>query len=786
MWELLGYLWPDFSALFGSKANNTNALSAFFWVLMAFIFFISTGLVGWRFLQFRNRLGALQSLVNGQSRERLADERRSILNKAEAIKSRDVANLWKAFDESLVSSSDSKQLFNTLDAEHFFNASSLAQGITGSRLLAAVPGFLVAIGVLGTFVGLTVGLVGLQLDGQADVNQLKAGIHNLIAGAAVAFMTSVWGVLSSLLLNFFEKLFERSALSDIREIQEKIDRLCPSIAAEQSLIHIADYSREAKESLQELHERIGDRLQEEVKGISNGMQTAITDALNNVMGPAIQALVNATSQNSTETLEKLVLNFMEGIGSAGRDQGNLMQLAAANVQTAVDGMGVRIHELSQVLGDQQTQQVSAAQQQGQQFETQLVRLGESADQRQQQMEQRFNELMEKLSTQLSIQLGSVQERDTERQATFERVLSESNSSQNALLERFSEMGQAQMQAMLEATQERQHQLEKSFSGLMASLNIQMKEQLDASEQREQARTIRHEQQQAATSAQQQQLFSSLGQSSERQIASIAESALTQQRNLEETVGKLLADLTVRMMDYGVQAEQREAKREDRLNEQLQSLTAQQQELLNQIASATQATQRQSQQMVDQYQQVIEHLKQATESTATSSQHMNSSATQLGLLASHVQQAAMVLGERLEQVSQGIEQASYQNKTVAEQLQQQASTLTALQVSIQAAAEHFEQAAIEAHKTFEGMQQHQKEFLQGVRLEFNELGDVLKTQIQGVEQQAEQWLQAYAKEVSQQVHERMDQWNKETLSFATQMQAAVQAVSNIVDELEVRR
>jgi hypothetical protein len=30
---------------------------------------------------------------------------------------------------------------------------------------------------------------------------------------------------------------------------------------------------------------------------------------------------------------------------------------------------------------------------------------------------------------------------------------------------------------------------------------------------------------------------------------------------------------------------------------------------------------------------------------------------------------------------------------------------------------------------------------------------------------------------------MDQWNKETLSFANTMHAAVQAISNVVDELE---
>ena len=47
--------------------------------------------------------------------------------------------LWREFDESLVFSSDQQKLFNTLDAEHFFNARTLASGLTASRLLAAAP-----------------------------------------------------------------------------------------------------------------------------------------------------------------------------------------------------------------------------------------------------------------------------------------------------------------------------------------------------------------------------------------------------------------------------------------------------------------------------------------------------------------------------------------------------------------------------------------------------------------------------------------------------------------------
>lgn len=786
MFELLSYLWPDFSALWIDSPKNSNGLSAWFWVLTFAIFAISMVCVGRHFWRFKRRMSALNSLLQDQTQENLAINRRDILQRARELKPRDAGELWQAFDESLVSSSDHKQLFNTLDAEHFFNARTLAPGITGSRLLAAAPGFLVAIGVLGTFVGLTVGLVGLQLGEQSDVNQLKAGIHNLIAGAAVAFMTSVWGVGFSLGLNFFEKLFERSALAQISRLQQRIDLLYPMIPAEQSLLHIADHSRESKEALQELHERIGERLQTTLNSMSEGMQQAITDALNNIMAPAIQTLVSTTSQQSTQVLEQLVGRFMDGMTSAGREQGQLMQQAAADVHAAVGGMGERINQLAQALDEQQSRQLSTAEQQRQQFEAQLERITRSAEERQEQMERRFGDLMGGLGGQLDSQLGAAQRRDEERQAMFERLLAETRASQAELLEKFTQSTREQMQAMGEASSERHENLEKVFSRLMMTLNSQLDAQMNTAEQREQERAARHQAQQVAALEQQRQLLDGLGQTGQQQITAIAEASASQQRNLEDTVGKLLAAFNDQMSSHGQQAEVREQERQQRLNEQLEKMAGQQQELLAEIARAVQATQQQSLLMADQHRQLLADLRQTSEAAEQSSRHMSNSANQLGVLAVNVQRAAELLGQRLDQVTQRIEEAGSQNALLAGQLQGQASTLEQLQKALLDGAQRFEQAASEARNGFGEMKQYQQEFLAGVRSEFTALGEKLREQVEGVEKQAEEWLRFYSSEVSQQVHERMDQWNKETLEFANQMHAVVQAIGNVVDGLEASR
>src|SRR5690606_21018501 len=147
---------------------------------------------------YRRRKKLLMQIV-GQDRSSLAQSRIATLEKALEQDPVTTGPLWREFDESLVYSADKTRLSNTLDAEHFFNYHTLAYGLTSSRLLAAVPTFLTAIGVLGTFLGLTLGLKGLQINA-ADVETLKDGISVMINGAAVAFMTSVWGVLLSLVL----------------------------------------------------------------------------------------------------------------------------------------------------------------------------------------------------------------------------------------------------------------------------------------------------------------------------------------------------------------------------------------------------------------------------------------------------------------------------------------------------------------------------------------------------------------------------------------------------------
>jgi hypothetical protein len=371
------------------------------------------------------------------------------------------------------------------------------------------------------------------------------------------------------------------------------------------------------------------------------------------------------------------------MAAKGREQGQLMQQAAADVHSAVGQMAERLNQLSSTVSEHQARQLESAQAQNRKFEEQLERITTSADGRQQSMDGRFRELMGGLTMQLEEQLGAAAERDQQRQMQFERLLSQSGTVQSALLEQITTTTQSQMRGVIEA------------------------------------------------------------------------------------------------------GEEREQTRQQRFHEQLEGVSAQQQALLAGLGDAVQAAQQQSQQMAEQHQQLLSRLQQAAEAATESSKHMDSTANQLGMLSTNVRSAAELLGTRMEAVTQRIESAGMQNTELAEYVTRQSASMAELQSSLSAVAQRFEQAAADARNGFGEMGRTQHEFLAGVRHEFTALGEVLRTQVEGIEKQAEAWLRSYSTEVSQQLNERMMKWNEVSHSYADQMLHTAQAMSSILDELEAR-
>lgn len=317
-----------------------------FWVLICFVLVLA-GCFTWFGYSLRRgqkkarrRIRQLETILSPLSDENLVAMRESALDTARALResSRAAPEAWMEFDESLVESPDRRRLFNTVDAEYFFDTETLAGELLHNRIQKFLPSALTALGVLGTFVGLVAGLWGLDLGSDADSTELRSGVGDLISGASLAFVTSILGVSLSLAANMWGNHVANQVSQDVKKIQERIDHLFSRHTAERSLIEIERNSVDSNTALQELHEKIGVELQRAVTGLSQDMQAAVTAALESSVTPAMAQISESASKQSSEVFEHLVGKFASSFEDIGNRQAQQMGEAATSVGESLGAM----------------------------------------------------------------------------------------------------------------------------------------------------------------------------------------------------------------------------------------------------------------------------------------------------------------------------------------------------------------------------------------------------------------------------------------------------------------
>jgi len=435
----LSGLFPDFNS-FGIYPETAEQLSAFFVVVLfcvAGLFFVISLYALWKAFSRINGISRFCKDLEKEIPKTRMMSRQGVRGKANKAKGDD-GHLWREFDDNLVEikEGDEIHLYTVYDASHFFNSSTLAREITESRMLAAVPGFLTALGVIGTFVGLQLGLSELNIGNDVAVDEMKSGLAHVIGGAKIAFMTSVWGVSLSVLFNVIEKGLENWVRYRIHYLQMRIDALFPCFSAEVQLKKIAEDGSESREALQGLAERIGEKMQEALIEATTGITTGLEQSLEKIMAPAINKLVDETNDGSQKALEQLVERFLEKFGEQGEAQRGAMDEASKGVGEALSTMN---QTLEGFVGTLNQNQDTAVKREQELMENISQRTNELVEQN-----SKHGELLIRVTKHLFSKGNKAQEeaqqhqaqRETQLGKQFESVVSEMSESMNRTLEGF--------------------------------------------------------------------------------------------------------------------------------------------------------------------------------------------------------------------------------------------------------------------------------------------------------------------------------------------------------------
>jgi len=270
----------------------------------------------------------------------------SIINKK--YKGQTIAFVWREFEESLVIHDD--RIENTLDADHFFNESTLAGKVFHNENFKSAGNILVGVGVVFTFIGLVLGLSQLNINSE-DVGSLKSGIEAIIAGAYLSFISSITGIICSIAFTTYFSYTKTVIRDNLFELQRLIDYKYPRTNPEKSLAQMRDSSRETELHLGALSETLGDKLQEVIRGVGTEITEGIKESLSTAINPYMEDIAGKAMNSSESAFERIVEEFLHKFGEAGEAQQKLILETNAEIQKNL--LAFREEFLIQVDGLQQ-------------------------------------------------------------------------------------------------------------------------------------------------------------------------------------------------------------------------------------------------------------------------------------------------------------------------------------------------------------------------------------------------------------------------------------------------
>ena len=251
-----------------------------------------------------------------------------------------ISHYWHEFKEHVILPTDNenteqefKQLRvrNSLPPSFFFSEEKFIERPIDLRYIDSVPGKLVALGVLFTFVGLSIGIASAThtlggLEGALDTSELNKTLMILLKGASLAFITSVVGIALSICFSWVEKRKIKNVKKSLNSFVDSLEKSLSFITSEQIHLQIRDAAKEQNKKLD---------------GFSNELAIALGNAVStplkenfDKMAHAIIGLKN-TQQNFSENLMQTLVDKMSGNISSLQSQAQQNQQQAVKAFAGV-------------------------------------------------------------------------------------------------------------------------------------------------------------------------------------------------------------------------------------------------------------------------------------------------------------------------------------------------------------------------------------------------------------------------------------------------------------------
>ncbi|PWW32305.1 hypothetical protein DFO73_101569 [Cytobacillus oceanisediminis] len=256
---------------FANEAGVNNFTSGFLLIQLALFAF----LLIFQWYRINNEISLMKRLrttleeMEKTSNTSTLEIDRSINDFFQSIKKSKYKNLWERYYNRVSGKKEDERI----KVEPFFGFDVMHYHMGYRPLMDIGGGINVSIGVLGTFLGLSMGLAELHI---GDTETLRTGIGRLLNGMKVAFYTSVLGVLLSLFWIAADRMISSKLDKHIDWHSERLDYLLSTDDEELFLNRLEKISRNQADHL----------------------KTLLTDALERAMHPVVSTILESNGQVS--------------------------------------------------------------------------------------------------------------------------------------------------------------------------------------------------------------------------------------------------------------------------------------------------------------------------------------------------------------------------------------------------------------------------------------------------------------------------------------------------------
>ena len=230
--------------------------------------------------------------------------------------------------------------------------------LPGPGLAAHLPGLLVLLGMLGTFIGMVVTLQGTggALAAAQDIGGIRQSLVAPVQGLGLAFGTSVAGVAASAMLGLLMALLRRERAQAVQRLDAQaastLRGFAPARQHEATLALLQQQASAMPALVEQMHalmqtlarqqdtlnERLGSsqaRFHEEAETAYRGLAASV--------GESLQKSLDHSARVAAEALQPVVQSTLAGLA---QESGRLQQALAQQVREQLDGLGGRFEATS--------------------------------------------------------------------------------------------------------------------------------------------------------------------------------------------------------------------------------------------------------------------------------------------------------------------------------------------------------------------------------------------------------------------------------------------------------